>query len=430
MTRDNAVNGKRRIRTQAGGAVLAVVLLLAGSPAALAAGPSWTPPSTVASTGGRSCDHSLAASTTTAGTRFHAAWLTASSGYTVDPPLVYYRASANGGASWTTPVRLSGLSKTWKGCPLVAASGSFVVVAWTQGGTRSIRLRVSQNAGVTWSPERSVTTTRTPGEPSLAVVGTRIYLAWTDAGASPHWSRYVTSTDRGVSWTGGRLDSAAAISASSWTVTTQIAVSGSTIFAAWIRSNGTDLMGRWSTNGGASWTAPTRIAVLEGPEALARGFSIAARPDRLAITWGDVDRALDDASPFVHVRIYSGGGWQAPVTLTAIPSASAAYGRFGKPIVMLLATSRVGLAWTGCSDNRVTPAPDELICGDYGGYDSKDILWSESLDGGSTWTAAVIVGSAAEFSEVVSAIWVSAQHRGVLIGHPNGITFRRGFDAT
>ena len=188
--------------------------------------------------------------------RLHATWLKGGGGgYLTDPPLVYYRSSANNGASWTSPVRLSGLSKTWKGCPLIAASGSFVVVGWTQGGTRSIRLRVSRDAGKTWSVERRVTTTRTPDEPSLAVVGTKIYVSWTDAGASPHWSRYVASSDGGVSWAGG----AARPGGGPQPTARQIALSGSTIFAASIRSNGTDLMGRWSMNGGASWTASARM---------------------------------------------------------------------------------------------------------------------------------------------------------------------------
>ncbi len=420
---------RRRTIARAGGAVLALLLQFSAAPGTLAAGPSWTAPSTVASTGSRSCDHSLAASTTASGIRLHAAWLTrGSGGYLTDPPLVYYRSSLNNGSTWTTPLRLSGLTKTWKGCPLTAASGSFVVVAWTQGGTRSIRLRVSRDAGMTWSPERRVATTRTPGEPSLAVVGTRIYLSWTDAGATPHWARYVTSADGGVSWMGGRLDTSPALFTSSWEVTTQIAASGSTVFAAWLRSNGTDLMGRWSTNGGASWTAPTQLAVLE-PGAVAKGFSIAARPDRLAIAWGDLDRDPADPSPLVHVRVSTGGAWQTPLTLSAVPPVAAAYGRFSDPIVTLLASSRVGLAWAACTDNRVTDRPDELICGDYGGYDAKDILGSESTDNGAIWTPSAIVGSDTSYAEVASATWVSSQLRGVLIGHPTGITFRRGFDA-
>lgn len=426
------MNERRRGPGVRGAVVLASLLLFGGAQTALGAGISWTAPSTVASAGRQACDHSLAAATSASGTRLHAAWITPTPGYLTDhPPLVYYRASTNNGASWTTPVRLSGLSKTWKGCPLVAASGAFVVVAWTQGGTRSIRLRVSQDAGRTWSAERRVATTRTPGEPSLAVVGTRIYLAWTDAGASPHWSRYVTSTDRGISWSGGRLDSVAAYSPTSWQVTTQIATSGSTVFAAWIRSNGTDLMGRWSMNGGASWSSPMRLAVLTAPDASSKSFSIAARPDRLAIAWGDDFRALDQPSPLAHVRVYAGGAWGAPVTLTAVPPVPGAYGRFADPIVTLLASSRVGVAWNACTDNRVADPSALFICGGDTGADiGKDILWSESINGGSTWTPAALVDTAtSHYSEMASAIWLSSQLRGVLITHPSGITFRRGFDA-
>lgn len=177
MLRSNRARGRtvaerRGIHRLGGSLVAAVILVIAGSQVTLAAGVSWTSPSTVASTGSRACDHSLSASTIGSVVQIHAVWLTPSDAYTIQPPLVYYRASTNNGTSWGSPVRLSGLSKTWKGCPLVGASGSFVVVAWTEGGTRSIRLRVSHDGGRVWSAERRVRTTADSGR---AVTGRRRY---------------------------------------------------------------------------------------------------------------------------------------------------------------------------------------------------------------------------------------------------------------
>jgi hypothetical protein len=183
-------------------------------------------------------------------------------------------------------------------------------------------------------------------------------------------------------------------------------------------------------DGGASWTAPTRIAVLTA-SAPSKGFSIAARPGRLAVAWGEDVRALDQPSPLVHVRVYALGGWQPPVTLTAVPPGSGAYGWFSAPVVMLLASSRVGLAWEGCNDNRVADPNALFICGHESGIDlGRDILWSESSDGGLNWASADVVDTAdPNFSDVASTIWMSTQLRGVLVSHPSSITFRRGFDA-
>lgn len=229
-----------------------------------------------------------------------------------------------------------------------------------------------------------------------------------------------------MSWTTRALDSVAAFSPSSWEVTTQVAASGSTVFAAWIRSNGTDLMGRWSANSGATWSAPVKLAELTSQV----GFSIAARPDRLAVAWGDDVRAVADQSPLVHVRVFSAGVWHDPVALTAEPLVSGVYGRFSAPIVTLLASTRVGLAWKACLDNRVAEPGAEFICGGPIGVVGYDVLWAESVNGGVDWTTAALVNSAAAYSQRASAIWLSSSLRGVLVSHDGRpISFRRGFDS-
>jgi hypothetical protein len=128
--------------------------------------------------------------------------------------------------------------------------------------------------------------------------------------------------------------------------------------------------------------------------------------------------------------VYAAGAWQAPVTVTAAPPVSGAYGQFGDPIVTLLVSSRVGLTWAARIDRRVSDPGALSVCDTDTGQDlGSDILWSESVDGGSVWTPPTVVDTAyPHYSEMASSIWVSSQLRGVLITHPSGITFRRWFD--
>ncbi len=430
---------RQQWRTIVRGMAVGIAVLLVGAQAALASGVTWTTPSTVAPAYRIACGHALGAGTTAAQTTVHTVYTNLTGGWLIDPPDIYYRRSGNLGATWAPSVRLSGSSITWKDCPTVAASGATVVVAWLEGGrtATAIRLRTSRDAGRTWSAERRIPAKRAPGSPSLAVVGARIYVAWTDASGSERWSRYAISPDRGVTWTVGRLDPTTA-SAGDTNVgsSTQIAASGSTVFAGWIRSNGRDLMGRRSTNGGATWSTPIRLATLATPGGYdgkwARSFSVAARPDRLAVSWGDAVRVPDLPSPAIHVRVYAGGTWRAPTELTAVPPTATAYGQFRGPVVMLLAWSRVGLTWAGCIDIRPVDPYSELVCDDYAGNSDADALWSESTDNGSTWSEATVVASSAPYPVAgrISSTWLSSRLRGVLVGHANGhLSFMRGFDA-
>jgi hypothetical protein len=100
---------------------------------------------------------------------------------------VWLRVSSNSGASFGSPVRLTtntGVSEY----PSVAAVGSNVYVAWDDNtpvtgsdGSYEIWLRVSSNNGVSFgSPIRITTNTGTSGEASVAAVGNNVYIAWED----------------------------------------------------------------------------------------------------------------------------------------------------------------------------------------------------------------------------------------------------------
>jgi hypothetical protein len=100
---------------------------------------------------------------------------------------IWLRVSSNNGASFGSPVRITtnaGLSEF----PSVAASGSYVYVAWQDwtpvSGSDSapeVWMRVSSNNGASFgSAIRITTNTGTSEYPSVAAVGTNVYVAWDD----------------------------------------------------------------------------------------------------------------------------------------------------------------------------------------------------------------------------------------------------------
>ena len=187
-------------------------------------------------------------------------------------------------------------------------------------------------------------------------------------------------------------------------------------------------MGRVSLDSGATWQPPQVLASTFTPFPLAgvypimqSRFSIAARPDRMAIAWtGPWTDAMDDA-PSLFVRVFAGGAWRAPTTLTVSPPAGDPYpyGYFSSPVVTLLANTRVGLAWNACHDLRSVNEID--ACGERFGGDF-DPHWAESSTNGVAWTNPVIIDPGAAFTTIsaISAVWVSANLRGVLITRWNG----------
>jgi len=108
----------------------------------------------------------------------------AGSGYLSE---IWFRVSPNNGGSFGSPVRIS--YNTYQSMsPSVAAYGNYVYVAWmdntpvTGSGTDyEVWMRVSSNYGASFgSAIRLTTNTGTSGFPSVAAVGTNVYVAWMD----------------------------------------------------------------------------------------------------------------------------------------------------------------------------------------------------------------------------------------------------------
>jgi hypothetical protein len=419
---------------------MALLLTPGALPAAAASGVSWSPDVQVGPVHRFTCERALAATSTSGVAVLHAVYLTVNAP-TYGDEKIFARRSTDGGATWLAGTTLTANPTVWKECPTIAGSGAFLVAAWRQG-TRTataIRYRVSTDGGVTWRPELRLPTTRTPGKPSVAVTGSTVAIAWTDSSGTDRWSRIALSRNRGSTWTLRTLDARPTDPDTFSPPTTQVSASGSRIFVAWLRVGGTRLVGRSSIDGGITWPAPTVLATAftpayQGYEAVPNRtqFSLAARPDRMALAWTGGWPATA-GHPELFVRVFANGVWGSPSTITAVAGAGQfPYGYFFSPAATLLASTRVGVAAVVCEDLR---SADPIYgCGEpYGG--NFHALWVESTGNGSSWTAPAEVDPGAGYTTInaASAIWMSTGLRGVLVSRANGepewdyrITFSRG----
>jgi len=224
-------------------------------------GTTWTSPTQLNSPGTFSTRPALAA----AGNTLHAVFVQSNDGQATSR--VIFRTSANGGTTWSSPVALSPAG-TQAGFPSVARAGSKVVVAWTNAITGKVGVRTSGDGGATFQPRTDVaTTTNQPfidsaGDFSLEAWATVIYsdgvinLAYRTSESTLKLRR---SGNNGGSWTPA-ITLATNVDAGE----PSLAVSGRTVLIAYTvdpagTSNGHAVYRR-SGNAGQSWSSPAAFS--------------------------------------------------------------------------------------------------------------------------------------------------------------------------
>src|SRR5437870_5662778 len=88
------------------------------------------------------------------------------------------------GQSFGAPINLSGTAD-WSGLPQIAASGSNVYVAWTEGasqlGSGEIFFKASNDGGLTFTAPQNLSSNVTDSSwPQIAVSGSNVYVVWQD----------------------------------------------------------------------------------------------------------------------------------------------------------------------------------------------------------------------------------------------------------
>jgi len=285
---------------------------------------------------------------------------------------IYYSRSTTGGRTWTPSFRVN--PSTQHGDrPTVAAYGSYVYVAWvslrhavryshTQPRILYVRVNHAKGLSTGWGPVRRITSiTGRVDVPVIAVVGTSVYLAWTDSVTGS--VRIAISRDRGTTWRTSTLGTTTRSTADGRTGLPSLSVKGSRVTVAWLGDSAGAIRTRTSTTSGASWAPVDTLA------ATSRGtVSVSVLGARSVVTWA-TDRTI-------HVRTQTGALW-GPDTPFTPPGTATYYSAAAFPVVAATGTAGIGVAYSAC----VAP------CGSRSPF---DLAWAESTDGGATWGTQVI----------------------------------------
>jgi Tol biopolymer transport system component len=236
---------------------------------------------------------------------------------------IYYKRSPDGGISWGPAVRLSSaVGVPEAGNPGIAASGNSVHVVWfdMRTGMPQIYYKRSDDGGLTWSADAQISDSPVHAAyPSIAVQGNSVYVVHGDLRDGSPQVYYLRSLDSGVTWsTPVRLS--ASMPHNSYTPT--VAVSNSNVYVAWTDTRDfaqpstlEEEYLRRSTDGGATFEPEQRLTTdpLQSP-ANSWAPSLAARDQNVWITWFD---ARDGNFEIYTRRSLDGGAsWSANTRLT------------------------------------------------------------------------------------------------------------------
>jgi hypothetical protein len=214
-------------------------------------------------------------------------------------PEIWMRVSGNNGASFGSPIRLT--TNTGNSfLSSVAASGNYAYVAWQDDtpvtgslGSYEIWMRVSANNGASFgSPIRLSTNTGTSQFPSVAASGNYVYVAWQDDTWVPDSGTYDEIWMRVSGNNGVSFGSAIRISTNTYdSEYPSVAASGSYVYVAWddwtrVSGSGTqpEIWMRASSNYGASFGSAIRISTNTGYSYYP---SVAASGSYVYVAWKD-----------------------------------------------------------------------------------------------------------------------------------------------
>ncbi|MEO8512979.1 MAG: exo-alpha-sialidase [Ignavibacteria bacterium] len=270
---------------------------------------------------------------------------------------IYYKRSADGGASWGADTRLTNNSALSE-LPSIAVSGLEVHVVWhdARDGNREIYYKRSLDGGVSWEADTRITDNVEVSQlPSVSVSGQLVSLVWQDSRDGNEEIYYNRSTNGGASWgTDTRISNAAGNSNSP-----SVTVSGLFVHVVWydLRDGNWEIYYKRSSDGGASWGPETRLT---NNAAFSQLPSVAVSGQVVSVLWQD---ERDGNYEIYYKRSIDGGvSWGADTRLTNNPAPSV------NPSVSVSGLA-VHVVWF---DNRDV---------------NEEIYYKRSIDGGVNWGA-------------------------------------------
>ena len=186
-------------------------------------GATWQPAKRLTNNTGDSCNPALAIS----GSNLFLVWENETPGNNE----IYFRKSLDDGATWQPAKKLT--NKTLRSTsPALAVSGANVCVVWNNKitGTGEVYFRKSTDSGATWqSLQRITNNTGNSNFPTIAIIGSIVYLSWADYTPGNGEIYFEKSIDGGATWqTAKRLTNNSGES-----FAPRIASSGASVYLVW-----------------------------------------------------------------------------------------------------------------------------------------------------------------------------------------------------
>ena len=311
---------------------------------------------------------------------------------------VYYIRSANGGSTWTKAKRLNPASQHGSR-GTIASSGKYVYATWVSttkwvkySGTapRVLYFRRNSSHGASTKWASTVRLTSKSGRvdfPVLAASGAWVYVAWTDSATGS--IRLARSSNHGSTWSTATVGSTTKSSGSGRNGFPEVAASGATVVVTWIADTANTASVRVSTSNGASWGTTTSLgASTDIPD-------VAAVGNRVGVAW-----VADGVKVRIATAGVWGPDQSLPVTdgLSSEGQAVPAIALIGSTSVGVAYTSTdavplaaAGLASSKASSSRTESAPgvhlqDVVV--------TSSLAWRESTDNGATWAGSDVIGPA------------------------------------
>jgi len=190
-------------------------------------GGSWSATKRLSWTSGNTWYPSVAADS---GTAIYVAWTE----YSPSDNDIHYRISADGGDTWGTAKRLTWTSGYSFNPDVVVDSSDTVHIIWQDDtvGADEIYYRQSADGGASWSPMKRLTwTTGNSNYPAIAIgPGDTIHIVWHDAVMGSEEICYKKSTDGGATWSTTKMLNWTAL----WSYTPDLVIdAGSTVHVVW-----------------------------------------------------------------------------------------------------------------------------------------------------------------------------------------------------
>jgi WD40-like Beta Propeller Repeat len=310
---------------------------------------------------------------------------------------VYYLRSSSRGSTWGTPKRLNPSSQHGSRAT-IAGSGKYVYAAWVSttkwlhfkaGAPRVLYFRrnVGHGAGTKWSSTIRMTSTSGRVDfPAIAASGSYVYLAWTDSVSGK--ISLAISSNHGKTWKTMTIGASTFSTSQGRAGYPQVAASGGVVALSWIADPAASVTVRASSNFGASWAGATTVAATTTSVP-----DIAVAGGRIAVVWSDGN---------INLRTSSAGTWGATMSLPPTDGYadevdySAVVDLFGTNSVGVAYTAcvvdcthtdngvyaRSDLIWRESLDDGMTWAPSDVVAGSTTAArrenDNASIVWPTS----------------------------------------------------